>query len=374
MKQLVCTSKNLSSQILGRISLKKSFFSAKDVILVTRENISSSKYAAIITDDKSKVCSNKPVLVSNDLELFHEGDVVTVDQNGLISFVYEINAKQNVILATEKCNHRCIMCPQPPIEHENSRLNFNLKLISLIDKNSKEIGISGGEPTVIGDDLFVILKALRKRCKNTAITILSNGVLFANKAYAEKLALCGLKDLQVDVPIFSDIASIHNDIVGAKTFYKSVQGLYNLALFGIKVGIRVVVMKQNYKRLPNLSDYIYHNFSFVSQVAFMQMEFEGLARENFEKLWIDPFDYSDELKEAVLLLNDRGLVPYIYNAQLCVLPHQIREFAVQSISEWKDIYISECENCKAKGLCAGFFASNMVHHSRNIISFTTDNL
>jgi hypothetical protein len=28
--------------------------------------------------------------------------------------------------------------------------------------------------------------------------------------------------------------------------------------------------------------------TFVSQVAFMQMETTGLAKENFEELWIDP--------------------------------------------------------------------------------------
>lgn len=54
----------------------------------------------------------------------------------------------------------------------------------------------------------------------------------------------------------------------------------------------------------------------------MQMETTGLAKENFEELWIDPYDYNRELREAVLLLADRGMKPYIYNAQLCVLPDE----------------------------------------------------
>ena len=36
------------------------------------------------------------------------------------------------------------------------------------------------------------------------------------------------------------------------------------------------------------------------------------------------------------------------------------------------IYISECDKCTAQGKCAGFFASNKEHHSRNIIRFTTE--
>lgn len=87
------------------------------------------------------------------------------------------------------------------------------------------------------------------------------------------------------------------------------------------------------------------------------METTGLAKENIDKLWIDPYDYNMELREAVLLLADRGIKPYIYNAQLCVLPDDIRCYAQQSISDWKDIYISECDGCMLRGQCAGFFES-----------------
>jgi His-Xaa-Ser system radical SAM maturase HxsC len=181
-----------------------------------------------------------------------------------------------------------------------------------------------------------------------------------------KLAKCRHHDLQIDIPLFSDIAEEHNRIVGAKTFYKTVQGLYNLALFRQRIGLRIVVHKQTYKRLPQFADYVYHNFPFVSQVAFMQMETEGLARENFNDLWIDPYDYNEQLREAVLLLANRGMNPVIYNTQLCILPEDIREYAVQSISDWKDIYLPECDGCSLRGKCAGFFASNKETHSKHI--------
>jgi His-Xaa-Ser system radical SAM maturase HxsC len=168
------------------------------------------------------------------------------------------------------------------------------------------------------------------------------------------------------VPIFSDIAEEHNRIVGAKTFYKTVQGLYNLALLHVQIGLRIVVHRQTYKRLPQLADYIYHNFPFVNQVAFLQMETTGMADKNLEELWIDPYDYNEELKQAVLLLENRGICVKIYNAQLCVLPKEIQEFAYNSISDWKDTFLSECTECKLKDKCGGLFASNQVHHSKYI--------
>ena len=73
---------------------------------------------------------------------------------------------------------------------------------------------------------------------------------FADVDYAAKLAACNHHDLQIDIPVFSDIATEHNRIVGAKTFYKTVQGLYNLAQFCQKIGLRIVIHKQTYNRLP----------------------------------------------------------------------------------------------------------------------------
>ncbi len=98
----------------------------------------------------------------------------------------------------------------------------------------------------------------------------------------------------------------------------------------------------------------------------MQMETTGFAVKNLKDLWIDPYDYNNELREAVLLLNDRGIDTYVYNAQLCVLPEEIRPFAKNSISEWKDVYIDKCNGCSLKGECGGFFSTNHENISSHI--------
>lgn len=369
MKQIQCVPYNVEDDIVGRITFgKKNILGRSKDILVCKDanSLSTFGYLATITETVAFKGKRKPYCIVDDITEFHEGDVVVINTKGEIIFVYEINSNHNALMATERCNHRCIMCPQPPILQEKDKTPFNLQLISLFNKNTQEIGITGGEPTLIGDNLFTLINHIKKVLPQTAISILSNGVKFAEKEYAMKLAKCRHQDLQIDIPLFSDIAEEHNRIVGAKTFYKTVQGLYNLALFRQRIGLRIVVHKQTYKRLPQFADFIYHNFPFVAQVAFMQMETIGLAKENFDELWIDPYDYNNELREAVLLLADRGMKPYIYNAQLCVLPQDIRCYAQQSISDWKDIYIEECNGCALKGQCAGFFASNRNAHSSHI--------
>lgn len=368
MKQIYGTAYNISEDIVGRITFGNCNPFARSNDILVSDNVSKTAfgYSATITTHPIVSGNAKPYVRTDSIEDFHEGDVVVLNQKGEIIFVYEITSCHNAIMATERCNHRCIMCPQPPILQERDKTPFNLKLISLMDKDTQEVGITGGEPTLIGDNLFVLIRQIQKELPKAAISILSNGVKFSDKEYAMKLAKCRHQDLQIDIPLFSDIAEEHNRIVGAKTFYKTVQGLYNLALFHQRIGLRIVVHKQTYKRLPQFADFVYHNFPFVAQVAFMQMETTGLAKENFDNLWIDPYYYNEQLREAVLLLADRGMKPYIYNAQLCVLPEDIRCYAQQSISDWKDIYIPECEGCALKGQCAGFFESNRQAHSTHI--------
>ena len=368
MKQILGTSYNIEDDIVGRITFGKGnlFRRSNDILVCKDATKPAFGYLATITESTTFTSKETPYCIVDSIEDFYEGDVVVINKQGEIIFVYEINSNHNALMATERCNHRCIMCPQPPILQEKDKTPFNQKLISLFDKSTQEIGITGGEPTLIGDNLFTLINHIKKVLPQTAISILSNGVKFADKEYAMKLAKCRHQDLQIDIPLFSDIAEEHNRIVGAKTFYKTVQGLYNLALFRQRIGLRIVVHKQTYKRLPQFADFIYHNFPFVAQIAFMQMETTGLAKENFDELWIDPYDYNRELREAVLLLADRGMKPYIYNAQLCVLPEDIRCYAQQSISDWKDIYIPECEGCIFKGQCTRFFESNRQAHSSHI--------
>ncbi len=378
MKQLHSTVHNIQKDILGKITFRRThILNRKDYIYV-HANLDTCPrgYSAAITN-VSEIGGSRTIVGGVNIEEFHEGDVVLINSEGEITFLYEMNSTSNAIFATGMCNHRCIMCPQPPVVKEEDMTPFNLKLISLFDRHTTEVGITGGEPTLIGDKLFDLIKQIKKFTPKAAISILSNGVKFADYDYAMKLALCNCRNLQIDIPIFSDIAELHNEIVGAKTFYKTVQGLYNLALLGIQIGIRIVVHKKNYKRLPQLADYIYHNFPFVYNVAFMQMETIGMAEKNIEELWIDPYDYNEQLLEAVNILRSRGLHVSVYNAQLCVLPQSIHDVSVQSISSWKDIYLTECEGCILIEKCGGFFASNEKYHSKQIhkiksISFSHD--
>jgi hypothetical protein len=103
----------------------------------------------------------------------------------------------------------------------------------------------------------------------------------------------------------------------------------------------------------------------------MGMEMFGFANRNLELLWIDPYDYQTELRRATEILALSGLRTSIYNHQLCVLDPELWPFARKSISDWKNIYLDECERCVKREQCGGLFQAAAKRHSVYIKPFSS---
>src|SRR3546814_1523485 len=56
----------------------------------------------------------------------------------------------------------------------------------------------------------------------------------------------------------------------------------------------------------------------------------------------------------------------VYNHQLCIIDRGVWPFARQSISDWKNEYMPECEGCAVRNECGGFFSSAKLRYSDHI--------
>ncbi len=101
----------------------------------------------------------------------------------------------------------------------------------------------------------------------------------------------------------------------------------------------------------------------------MGLEYIGYTPHNIDKLWIDPYDYMDELSEAVEFLAGQGMHVSIYNSQLCVMPENLWKYSKKSISDWKNSYLPECRQCSKLEQCGGLFTWNLKKYSREIKPF-----
>jgi His-Xaa-Ser system radical SAM maturase HxsC len=260
------------------------------------------------------------------------------------------------------------MCSQPPREVDDSEATSDLlRIISLVSDAPEHMGITGGEPTLLGDGLIEVVAALRDRLPGTAVTMLTNGRMFCYESYVKKLAAVGHARCVSSIPLYADNAQDHDFVVQVSgAFDQTQRGLYNAALHGLAVELRVVLHKHTTPRLVRLVDFIYRNLPFVQHVALMGMENTGYARANDEEVWVDPVDYVGDLEEAVRQLHYRRVAVSIYNLPLCILPADLWSFARQSISDYKNIYLDECAGCRERTRCAGLFESSRKKHSRGI--------
>lgn len=274
---------------------------------------------------------------------------------------FDINSNDNTLFVTEQCNNHCIMCCQPPKRKDDIDRLFseNIRLIRTAPKGLKVLGISGGEPTLLGDKLFELIAEIRQFLPDTGIHLLSNGRAFANRDFAHRLKTIAGDKVCVGVPFHSDYPGDHDMIAGARGAYEETMlGLYALASEGIEIELRIVLNRLNYSRLPLMSEFISKNLPFVHWVAFMGMEKTGLAVRNLDRIWIEPQEYIPELTDAVQRLYDWDIDTAIYNIPLCLLPKAYHQFAEQSISDWKVKYQPCCKDCALREKCCGSFATS----------------
>ena len=295
---------------------------------------------------------------TNHLE---NGDIIVINPNGKIETLFRVNSPHNALFITDRCNSNCLMCSQPPkdVDDLSHLYDINMRLISLIPKDTRELGITGGEPTLLGNRLVTLFQKLKEELPDTEIHMLTNGRAFAWKSVVESLSSIENPRVVFGIPLYSDYSAQHDYIVQAKdAFSQTVLGLHNLERYNQRIEIRVVLHKQSYQRLPKLAEFIYRNLPFVEHIAFMGLEYIGYTPHNDALLWMEPSQYVNELTEAVDYLDSFGLNVSIYNLQLCLLPKSLWPFCRKSISDWKREYLDECTRCTVLEECGGVFATS----------------
>lgn len=328
-------------------------------------------YRGLVTT--ANLSNNYPELPAihqtREIDHLNDGDIIVMEPGGFVRSLYRPADKHNSIFVTERCNSNCLMCSQPPKDKDDSDhlTQQNLEVIRLMKPAPEYLTITGGEPTLLDQRLLSVIAALKEHLPCTAVHMLTNGRRFAWQEFTERFVTVGHPNLSVGIPLYSDIAGIHDYVVQARdAFDQTMMGLHQLARWNQRIEIRVVLHAQTVERLPELAEYIYRNLTFVEHVALMGLENIGYAPRNMRELWIDPADYQEKLHEAVVILRQRGMNVSIYNHQLCVLKRALWKYAKKSISDWKNIYFSQCDRCSVREQCGGFFKWAIKQHSVHI--------
>lgn len=290
---------------------------------------------------------------------FEDGDVLVPNaQRGEAVVLLRESDEHHALFMTNRCNSYCLMCSQPPTTGDDSWLIAEaIDAIRHLRRAPALLGLTGGEPLLLGGGLRRILDAIGRYHPETGVEVLTNGRLLAEASFVSEL-LDGLTTpVRWLVPLYGHADLVHDFVVQAPgAFDQTLAGLLALQARSQSIQLRIVLVRPVLEILPELVSFIGRNLPFVREVALMACEPIGFALANRELCEVDLAEWSSTLEHAARQLR-RSAIPHLFmNAPLCALPKSLWPAAHRSISDWKNVYADECQGCAVKEKCSGLFA------------------
>ena len=266
------------------------------------------------------------------------------------------------------CNNNCLFCAQA--FRRNIPDKSTTKIVDELRKNSKacsEVVFTGGEVTIRKDFFDLISSA--KSFGYKIILIQSNGRRFSDIQFCLDTINKGANDFSI--AIHGHNADLHNSLTTSQgSFEQTKQGIKNLIELNQMVATNTVVVKQNYKKLPEIANFLSNLFP--NQVQFAFVHPMGNAEKNFNLVVPKMSDVLLYLKKAIDILLENNIEPRIEAIPPCLIPkyqEYLNDYFIpdtkiadidSKIHDWSFIRknfarkkFSQCIDCKFNLCCEG---------------------
>lgn len=271
---------------------------------------------------------------------------------------------ENTIFTTGLCNSNCIMCPYTEYFRFNSKSkSFNTlkNIIDSMNRNLEYVCITGGEPTILRDDFLQLVEHCKNHFHYAILHILTNGRTFAYKDFLDDFRKVRPYKTLLGIPLHADNSKLHDYISQSNgSFEETIHGLDNLYAGGENIELRIVTSKLNYTNLPSLAKMITKRYRHCKHVCLMGLEMMGNAMINRDKVWVTYDKIWQYIREATYILLMNGIDTELYNYPLCIVDKDLQPTYRKSITPSKIEYLNECEFCKRKHECGGFFRTTKI--------------
>ncbi|MCV0387081.1 MAG: His-Xaa-Ser system radical SAM maturase HxsC [Nitrobacter sp.] len=309
------------------------------------------------------------LIVPENYGYIGDGDLIGYEPSSRkFRTLYRKRSNHNSFFVTERCDNFCLMCSQPPRQVNDSWMLDEINAaLPLVDPTTQAFSFTGGEPLLDWERFVGVLMTCRDVLPDTAVHVLTNGRAFSRNEVVAAWAGVSHPKLMAGIPLYSSVDQVHDYVVQAKGAYdETLLGVLKLKDRGQRVELRIVLHAITGPHIADTCRWIARNLPFVDHVALMGMEHTGFALANEQRLWIDPLDYASGLADGVFALHKAGVRASVYNLPRCLIPRPLWPSAVQSISDWKNGFLPECEQCSERPRCSGFFTSGKPRRSRGI--------
>jgi len=287
-------------------------------------------------------------------------DVLEISDNCMAFLYYNNRSKDNAIITTGKCNSNCLWCPTRTNARESgisAQISHLLDIVRHLPSDAPHMTITGGEPFLIGKDIFLLFDALKNHMPNTNFLLLTNGRVFCKKEYCESLEKTLPPHTVIGIPLHGYNQDTHDAITQAPgSFLQTYNGIHNLMKRTFLVEIRLVVSRLSANNLDRIAELITMEFPQVFSVKILGLEMLGSAAHHQDRVWIPYQQAFDCAKPAIDRLIEKGINVALYNFPLCSVNEAYWHLCYHSITDFKVRYPEECETCAMKGACGGIFA------------------
>jgi len=265
------------------------------------------------------------------------------------------------------CNAKCLFCSQ---ENFDKSLNAPLRdILRRILVGYKEgyarLGFTGGEPLLHPDVIKVV--AFAKAAGFTFIRMQTNGIRLADKKFASDIAKAGLTFCKFSPQSLH--AAVHDRLVGVPgAFQKMLLGMENLRKQEVRLGMNIVISKQNYRELPEIMRF-YLERGISDFVLIYPLVMGGYLR-NVDTLGVSLYDAVPYIEKALDFLEAHRIPGLCLNVPPCFLNRHHRNIIMGDFNtvitdptgrridldenRHEDrMYGKPCYGCAMKGRCAG---------------------
>lgn len=197
------------------------------------------------------------------------------------------------------CNNNCVMCfftdKLGTFDMSTEEAKKNILLAK--KENVGNLLITGGEPTMRKDFLNLLSYAIELGVPD--IEVQTNGRMFYYREFTQRVAEIERGDIRLRflIPVYGDNEKLHDSITRSSgSFSQTVKGIKNLLGYGQTVFTKTVILKPNYKHIP--------------EIAKLLMDL------NAERIVISsmciPEDAKSHVKDVTPRFND--VMPHVYKA------------------------------------------------------------
>ncbi len=276
--------------------------------------------------------------------------------------------KKTVIFAGYTCNNRCIFCINynkrdipPPSTKEIKKEIFSAK-----KRGSTYLELIGGEPTIRQDIIELIEFA--KTIGFDTIMIATNGRMLSYEDFARTILKAGLNSIVFS--IHGHTAKFHDSLTQVPGSFqqinkgiKNVQKIIKELDLHVSLGTNTTIVKQNYKYLPQIGEYIRKLDLYNAEFIFVDSTYGG-AYDNFEKIVPKISDIAPYARKC-LDIGKKYQIPHwdIRYAPLCYFQNYLNQ-----ISELHEIQVYS----NTEQIAPDFYDDNTVRNRQIIGRIKTE--